>query len=172
MFDVFALHWDDIKSEPINGQEFMNTLANAKERQKHLSIYQEYSPDMDILAQIDQRIINAEEQIKILGMGASSSSDCQQYVAQLVKIQENLQSDLSFQMLGELKKNSDGTWAVPPSPPEVLESIFDLTQIPTFYFFRKDGNCFGRIVKRPIMTPTLEEEILSLLLTSLRIELH
>jgi hypothetical protein len=172
MFDVFALQWNDIKSKPKNGLDYINLLSITKEKQAHLINYKKYIPRRDVLTQIDQRILGAEEKIKILGIGASWCDDCQIYVSQMVKIQEQLKSNLNFQMLGGIKKKLEGGWAVPPSPPESIDPIFDLDKIPTFYLFKKTGACFGRIVEKPIMEPTLEEEILSLIINDIKKELH
>jgi hypothetical protein len=58
--------------------------------------------------------------------------------------------------------NPNRQWAVPPSPPEV-ESLC-ITRIPTILVFSKDGLEIGRITEHPEITPTLEEELLHIMM--------
>ncbi|MFX1485412.1 MAG: thioredoxin family protein [Promethearchaeota archaeon] len=52
-------------------------------------------------------------------------------------------------------------WAVPPSPPEV--DIFEVKSSPTIIVFDKNGDEIGRIITRPKMTPSVEEELVKII---------
>ncbi|MFO7837553.1 MAG: thioredoxin family protein [Candidatus Thorarchaeota archaeon] len=59
------------------------------------------------------------------------------------------------------KRRSDKHWAVPPSPEEV--EILDITSSPTIIIFDERGEEVDRIRTRPRITPTIEEEILTII---------
>jgi hypothetical protein len=164
MFDENELTFADIISIPILGKNYLQNISNPTEKQTHIFNYHEYSPRMDAISSIQKKLDKLKQNIKIVGIGASWCGDCARNVAHMVKIQEKLKKGvLIFMMLGGIKKKLGGGWAVPPSPPEALDPKFDLIHIPIFYFFDKDGKCFGRIVENPTKAPTLEEEIVLLL---------
>jgi hypothetical protein len=73
---------------------------------------------------------------------------------------------LEVRIFGSLKKdplNSRGRkWRIPPSPPEV--ETFHVDKIPLIILFDKQGKEIGRIIENPRETPTLEEELLKIIL--------
>ena len=61
------------------------------------------------------------------------------------------------------KKNKEKVaWSERHSPPEAINSKFDLIKIPVIYIFNQNGNFINRIVENP-ENDTLEEDILSFL---------
>ena len=50
-------------------------------------------------------------------------------------------------------------WSV--RPPEAVDPKFNLSAVPTFYFFNGEGKFLGKIIERP--TKSLEEDILDIL---------
>jgi thiol-disulfide isomerase/thioredoxin len=164
MFEPSELHWEDIKSTPKIGIDYINGLSVVTEKQAHMLNYHEYSPRMNAITQIQKILDKSKQKIKILGIGASWCGDCARNVSHMVKIQEKLRNNvISFLMLGGVKKRLGDGWAVPPSPAEAQDPKFDLIHIPIFYFFDENGQCFGRIVENPTLAPTLEDEIVILL---------
>jgi hypothetical protein len=73
--------------------------------------------------------------------------------------------DIKIRALGGMTKpgfGSDKFWAVPPSPIEV--DTFEIRSSPTILIFRKDtGEEVGRILTKPKMTPTIEEEMVKVI---------
>lgn len=59
------------------------------------------------------------------------------------------------------RKPSNKHWAVPPSPKEV--DTFGITSSPTIIIFDDEGEEVGRIKTKPRMTPTIEEEIVTII---------
>jgi len=99
----------------------------------------------------------------ILVFSAEWCIDCTANVPVLALISEK--TGLEVRVLGGLKKDPLSTerkWRIPPSPPEV--DIFRVDKIPLIILFDKEGNEVGRVVENPREKPTLEEELLKIIL--------
>jgi hypothetical protein len=66
-------------------------------------------------------------------------------------------------MVNALHKQDDILWHKTRSPPEAVDSKFELKAIPTFYLFNSSGTLLDVIIENPKNNSTLEEEMLSIL---------
>ncbi|MHA2424294.1 MAG: thioredoxin family protein [Candidatus Thorarchaeota archaeon] len=100
---------------------------------------------------------------EIIVLFADWCGDARKAVPALARLEEEV--DMKIRALGGMTKpgfGSDKFWAVPPSPIEV--ELFDIRSSPTIIIFRKDtGKEVGRILTKPKMTPTIEEEIVKVI---------
>jgi len=72
---------------------------------------------------------------------------------------------LEVRIFGGLKKDPlshTRKWRIPPSPPEV--ETFHVDKIPLIILFDREGKEIGKIVENPREKPTLEEELLKIIL--------
>jgi thiol-disulfide isomerase/thioredoxin len=102
-------------------------------------------------------------QYDIIVLFADWCGDARKAVPALARLEEEV--DIKIRALGGMTKpgfGSDRFWAVPPSPIEV--EIFDIRSSPTIIIFKREtGEEIGRILTRPKMTPTIEEEIVKVI---------
>ena len=64
-------------------------------------------------------------------------------------------------MVNAFRKLGEHLWHKTRSPPEAVNSNFDLKAIPSFYFFNKNGDFISRIIEHP--KATNEEDTLEIL---------
>lgn len=156
----------DVESKTIDPGEY---LEKFKDKQLIIFHYKNYDPNLKILQEIKDFLLNKQEKLRILAIGADWCPDCTIHVPSMAKIVKQMNTDdIDFQilygiMVNGFRRNGSKIWHKRRSPPEAVDPKFDLTKIPTFYFFNKDGNYIGRIVENPEKFPTLEEELLYIL---------
>jgi hypothetical protein len=133
-------------------------------REKFLERKQTYTLNQEAANQL-RRVRNKNMAI---AFSAQWCKDCASNIPVLALISET--TGLEVRIFGGLKKDplsQTKKWRVPPSPPEV--ETFNVDKIPLIIVFDKDGKEVGRIVENPKLTPTLEEEIVKIVLEQERI---
>ena len=160
------LQWSDIKSSTMDSDEFMKKFENKPQIKKN---FRNYRPKEKVLNEIREIILKKKEVIRIFIMGADWCPDCSINIPRTIKIIKILDiKDVEMLILygikvNPLRKKDELLWSKSHSPPEAVNPKFDLTAIPTFYIFNKNGDFIGRIVENPQKFDTLEEEILDIL---------
>jgi hypothetical protein len=104
-----------------------------------------------------------------VALGADWCPDCSVNVPKMIKIVKSIDiSKIELEilygvMVNALHKPGETIWHKKRSPPEAVDPKFDLSKIPTFYFFDANGNYLGVIVENPKYGSTLEEDTLEIL---------
>lgn len=105
-----------------------------------------------------------ENDYVIVTVFADWCGDARRAIPVLALLEEK--TDFEIRAFGGMEKpprGAGGFWAVPPSPEEV--NTFEITSSPTILIFDKETKDeIGRIKTKPKMTPTIEEEILKIIL--------
>jgi thiol-disulfide isomerase/thioredoxin len=99
----------------------------------------------------------------VVAFSAEWCKDCTANIPVLALISEA--TGLEVRIFGGLKKDPLGytrKWRIPPSPPEV--KTFQVDKIPLIIVFDKEGKDIGKIIENPQKKPTLEEELIQIIL--------
>ncbi|MBN2155663.1 MAG: thioredoxin family protein [Candidatus Lokiarchaeota archaeon] len=158
--------WYDIKSETMTRDEYFVKFGDKPEIK---STFESYSPKTDVIKEIHDLLLDQNQSIKILALGAGWCKDCTTNVPKLVKIVDNLPNErVELRMLYGVKVNpyrkpGEPIWSKHHSPPETQDPKFAVTKIPMIYFFDKSGEFLGKIVENPKRFSTIEECILAFL---------
>ena len=157
------LTWKDIISPTMTAEEYMEQFGDKIELN-----YKAYEPKNEILEELEQLLKSKNENLKILVLGAEWCPDCDKNVPRMIKIIRKMKEvKIEFKilygiMVNALHKQDDTLWHKARSPPEAVDSKFDLKAIPTFYLFNSSGTLLDVIVENPKNNSTLEEEMLSI----------
>ncbi|MFX1280272.1 MAG: thioredoxin family protein [Promethearchaeota archaeon] len=156
------LKWKDLISPTMSPDDYLQKYGDKIE-----SNYKSYEPNQDALGKIKSLLKNRNEKLKIVSLGADWCPDCNKNMPRMIKIIKSMESDdidlkiLYGIMVDALHKKDEVTWHKKRSPPEAFNPKFALKKIPTFYFFKNNGNLIGTIVENP--KSTLEEDLLEIL---------
>jgi thiol-disulfide isomerase/thioredoxin len=162
------LTWNDITSPTLSPKEYLK-----KYKKKIKETYNSYEPKSRLIYQIKEIIKKNNEKLKIVVLGADWCPDCVKNIPLMIKIIKLMNDKIVDMkilygiMVNALHKPGEPIWHNKRSPPEATNPKFNLTAIPTFYFFNKRGNLVGIIIERPKAGSTLEEEILEILKKSM-----
>ncbi len=99
----------------------------------------------------------------IVVFSAEWCKDCAANIPVLALISET--TGLEVRIFGGLKKDPlshTRKWRIPPSPAEV--ETFQVDKIPLIIVFDKEGKDIGRIIENPREKPTMEEELVKIIL--------
>ncbi|MFX0028502.1 MAG: thioredoxin family protein [Candidatus Hermodarchaeota archaeon] len=162
------LKWKDLISPTMSPEDY---LKKYNEKIEHT--YKKYDPKGEVLNKIKELLINKNEKLKILALGADWCPDCNNNLPRMIKIIKQMNSnDVDLKILYGIMVNAhhknrpnEPIWHKKRSPPEAINPKFDLKKIPTFYFFKANDNLIGTIVENP--RSTLEEDMLDILERSL-----
>ena len=162
MFDKEKLKLSDIKSKTTPSLEYVPSNDIYK------GGFDKYSPNLEVVNKIKGFLDKKEEIITIVAFGASWCKDCVKNLPELAKIDDVVKDErLQIGVLSNIKvkapyarEKGKVIWIVPPSPPETIDTKFDMFHIPAMYIFNKAGDCLGKIDENPEHKDTLEEEIL------------
>ena len=158
------LKWSDIISPTINPDEYLKSYGK-----KIIKNYKTYEPKQEILKRIEKALKSKSEQLKIVVLGADWCPDCSQNIPKMIKIIKLMKNaNIEFRilygiMVNALHKPGEVIWHKKRSPPEAIDSKFELEKIPTFYFFNKKGDFLGVIVEGPKNESSLEEDMLEII---------
>lgn len=153
---------EDVLRRAIPIQDYLASLK-AEDKRKYDQRRETYTPKKEVLDALKAQ----KDKFIIFVIGASWCKDCATHIPVLDLIREA--TGLEIQVLNGVKAdplNPNRQWAVPPSPPEV--DTFCITRIPTILVLSKDGREIGRITEHPEITPTLEEELLHIMMKESR----
>ena len=153
------LKWSDLTSPTLSPDKYLETYEN-----KVKSTYESYKPKLEILENIKSKLEIKKQKLKIVALGADWCPDCSVNVPKMIKIVKSLDTSkvdikiLYGVMVNALHKPGETIWHGKRSPPEAVNPKFDLSKIPTFYFFDESGKYLGVIVEHPKYGSTLEED--------------
>jgi thiol-disulfide isomerase/thioredoxin len=159
---ITELKWKDLISPTMSPDDYLQKYGDKIE-----SNFKSYEPNEDILGEIKTLLKNNDEKLKIISLGADWCPDCNKNMPRMIKIIKSMGSDdmdmriLYGIMVSAHHKKDEVVWHKKRSPPEAIDPKFALKKIPTFYFFKNNGDLIGTIVENP--KSTLEEDILEIL---------
>ncbi|HDZ18519.1 hypothetical protein LCGC14_1799160 [marine sediment metagenome] len=158
------LKWSDLTSPTLSPDNYLEKYENRVKKN-----YESYKPKIEILENIKIKLENKNQKLKIVALGADWCPDCSVNVPKMIKIVKSIDTSkveleiLYGVMVNALHKPGETIWHKKRSPPEAVNPKFDLSKIPTFYFFDENGNYLGVIVEHPKYGSTLEEDTLEIL---------
>ena len=163
------LKWKDLVSSTMTPDDYLIEYSDKIEHN-----YKTYEPKGKILEKIKKILIDKNEKLKIVALGADWCPDCNKNMPHMIKILKLMNSnDVDLKILYGIMVNAlhkdrpnEPIWHKKRSPPEAINPKFDLKKIPTFYFFKANDNLIGTIVENP--KSTLEEDVLEILEKSLK----
>ena len=152
----------DISSPTWTPDQFFDEF---KDNRVISSNFNEYSPNKEILKSIRNILLEKDESINIFVMGAIWCSDSKLEVPRILKISKELGDLMEVRILYGIKINrlrakGDPYWS--KKPPEAIDPKFDLSAVPTFYIFNKEGRFLGKIIEHPKKS-SLEGDIVGIL---------
>ncbi len=158
------LKYKDLVSPTMTPDEYLENYGN-----KVKKVYDKYQPKSEVLNNIKEILKTKKEKVKIVALGADWCPDCSKNIPSMIKIAKEINTEdfdlriLYGIMVNALHKPEESIWHKKRSPPEATDPKFDLSAIPTFYFFNNSGEYLGVIVENPEFKSTLEEDILKIL---------
>lgn len=158
-----SLKWSDIVSPTLSPDEYLKTDDKVRFN------FESYKPKVDILEKIKSLLINKNQKLKIVALGADWCPDCSINVPKMIKIQKSMNTtNIVLQilygiMVDGFHKSGQKIWHKTRSPPEALDPKFNLEKIPTFFIFNKEGEYLGAIIENPKLGSTLEEDTLEII---------
>jgi len=147
-----------IKKKTVSVSQYINSLKQPF-RDKFLKRKQTYQLEQETINQLKK----FAEKIVIVAFSAEWCKDCTANIPVLALISEA--TGLEVRIFGGLQKdpsNLKRKWRIPPSPPEV--KTFDVDKIPLIVIVDREGKNVGKIIEKPREKPTLEEELLKIIL--------
>lgn len=150
--------FDTIETKGVSPDEFIRTIKLEKYRQMFERGVEDYKIKEDVLAKIAEVVKTNTFAIRVFA--ADWCKDTRKAMPALSIIATRI-PEINLEILGGIKNapfDPNNRWKVPPSPPEV--DTFDIRAIPTIIVFNNNGEEIGRMVERPEVTETIEEEIL------------
>jgi thiol-disulfide isomerase/thioredoxin len=153
--------WQDIKSQTMTSTEY---LEKFKDNRIIIQNYTNYKPKKDVMAKIIEFLTNQNKQLKIFIQGTIWCHDSAREIPRMLKIAEEFKIVEELRILyginvNPLRKRGESMWS--GRPHEAVDPKFDLSAVPTFYFFDREGKFLGKIIERP--KKSLEEDILDIL---------
>jgi thiol-disulfide isomerase/thioredoxin len=164
LINMNDLKWNDLISPTMSPDDYLKEFGD-----KIAYNYKTYEPKTDVLEEIKDFLKSKKESLKIVALGADWCPDCNRNVPHMIKIVKLMKSkDVTFHilygiMVNALHKPGETIWHKKRSPPEAVNSKFNLKAIPTFYFFNSNGKFLDVIVEGPKTQSTLEEDMLEIL---------
>ncbi|HDZ18617.1 hypothetical protein LCGC14_1527560 [marine sediment metagenome] len=161
--DLKDLKWRDLTSPTLSPDKYLEVYSHLK------STFESYKPKLDILGTIKNKLVEKNQKLKIVALGADWCPDCSVNVPKMIKIVKSMDTSnvdieiLYGVMVNALHKPGETIWHKKRSPPEAINPKFDLSKIPTFYFFDENGNYLGLIVEHAKYGSTLEEDTLEII---------
>ncbi|MFX1376044.1 MAG: thioredoxin family protein [Promethearchaeota archaeon] len=158
------LKWTDLISPTMKPDEYLKEYSEKIEL-----YYKTYEPKGGIIEKIKTLLEDKNEMLKIVALGADWCPDCNRNVPRMIKIIKMIKSNdvdlkiLYGVMVNALHKPGEVVWHKKRSPPEAIDPKFDLKKIPTFYFFKTNGDLIGIIEENPKLGSTIEEDLLEIL---------
>jgi thiol-disulfide isomerase/thioredoxin len=148
----------EIRKRTVSVNQYIESLKQPF-RDKFLAIKKAYQLKKEATDQLRKY---AEEYVVVV-FSAEWCKDCAGNIPVLALISEA--TGLEVRIFGHLMKDPlshTRKWRIPPSPPEV--ETFQVDKIPLMIMFNKEGEAIGKIVENPQKKPTLEEELIEIIL--------
>ncbi len=148
----------EIRKETISVSQYLEGIKQPF-RENFLARKQTYQPKREAINQLKK----FAEKYTVVAFSAEWCKDCTANIPVLALISEA--TGLEVRIFGGLMRDPlshTGKWRIPPSPPEVEK--FNVEKIPLIILFDKDSKEVGKIIENPRREPTLEEELLKIML--------
>ena len=148
----------EIRSKTSSVAEYIENLKG-KDKDILLEKYEDYKLNEMAMAEL-QGFVN---DLTLIVFSAAWCKDCTEAIPVLLHLEKTL--NLDIRVFGKVKSaplDQDHQWAIPPSPPEIED--WGVTAIPWIAIFNKNGESLGEIVEKAVQKPTLEEELLFVLM--------
>jgi thiol:disulfide interchange protein len=153
-----SINLSEIRKKTVSVEQYIKSLAQPF-RERFLTRKQRYTLNQEAVNQLKK----VADKCVIVAFSAEWCKDCTVNIPVLVLISEA--TGLEVRIFGGLKKDSlshTRKWRIPPSPQEV--ETFQVDKIPLIIVFDKEGKDIGRIIENPREKPTLEEELVKIIL--------
>lgn len=148
----------EIKKKTVSVSQYIDSLKQPFS-EKFLTRKQTYQLKREAINQL-KKFAN---KYVIVAFSAVWCKDCAANIPVLALISEA--TGIEVRIFGGLKKDPlshTRKWRIPPSPQEV--ETFQVDKIPLIIMFDKEGKEIGRIIENPREKPTLEEELIQIIL--------
>jgi hypothetical protein len=147
-----------IRKSAVTVSQYIESLKQPY-RNKFLTRKQTYKLKQEAINQLRK----FADRYIVVAFSAGWCKDCAANISVLALMSEA--TGLDVRIFGGLKKDPlshTRKWRIPPSPPEV--GAFQVDKIPLMILFDKEGREIGKIVENPREKPTLEEELVEIIL--------
>ena len=148
----------EIRKKTVSVSQYIESLKQPF-RDKFLTRRQTYQLKQEAINQL-KKFAN---KYLVVAFSAEWCKDCAVNIPVLALISEA--TGLEVRIFGGLKKDPlshTRKWRIPPSPQEV--ETFNVDKIPLVIVFDKQGKEIGKIIENPQEKPTLEEELVKIIL--------
>jgi hypothetical protein len=152
------INLSEIRKRTVSVNQYIENLKKPF-RDKFLTRKQTYKPKQEAIKQLKELAKN----YAVVAFSAKWCKDCAVNIPVLALISEV--TGLEVRIFGGLMKDPlshTRKWRIPPSPPEV--ETFQVEKIPLMIVFNKEGGIVGKVVENPQRKPTLEEELIQIIL--------
>jgi thiol-disulfide isomerase/thioredoxin len=153
-----SINLSEIRKKTVSVEQYIKSLAQPF-NEKFLKRKQTYTLNQKAVNQL-KKFAN---KYMVVAFSAEWCKDCAVNIPVLALISEA--TELEVRIFGGLKKDSlsqTRKWRIPPSPQEV--ETFQVDKIPLIIVFDKEGKHIGKIIENPREKPTLEEELVKIIL--------
>jgi thiol-disulfide isomerase/thioredoxin len=153
-----SINLSEIRKKTVSVEQYLDSLEEPF-RERFLTGKQTYTLNQEAVNQLKK----VADKYVIVAFSAEWCKDCAANIPVLALISEA--TGLEVRIFGGLKKDPlshTRRWRIPPSPPEV--ETFHVDKIPLIILFDREGKEIGKIVENPREKPTLEEELLKIIL--------
>ena len=153
-----SINLSEIRKKTISVEQYLDSLEEPF-HEKFLTKKQTYKLNQEAINQLKK----VADKYVIVAFSAEWCKDCAVNIPVLALISEA--TELEVRIFGGLKKDPLGhtrKWRIPPSPQEV--ETFQVDKIPLIIVFDKNGKDVGKIIENPQKKPTLEEELIQIVL--------
>jgi thiol-disulfide isomerase/thioredoxin len=152
------INLSETRKKTVSASQYINSLEEPF-KEKFLARKQAYLLNKETISQL-KKFANTHV---VVAFSAGWCKDCSANIPVLALISEA--TGLEVRIFGHLKRDTlshNKKWRIPPSPPEV--ETFNVDKIPLMIVFDQKGEDIGRIIENPVTEPTLEQELLRLIL--------
>ncbi len=152
-----SINLSEIRKKTVSVEQYLDSLEEPF-RERFLTRKQTYTLNQEAVNQLKK----VADKYVIVAFSAEWCKDCAVNIPVLALISEA--TGLEVRIFG-LKKDSlihTRKWRIPPSPQEV--ETFQVDKIPLIIVFDKEGKDVGKIIENPREKPTLEEELIQIIL--------
>ena len=153
-----SINLSEIRKKTISVEQYLDSLEEPF-HERFLTKKQTYKLSQEAVNQLKK----IADKYVIVAFSAEWCKDCTVNIPVLALISEA--TELEVRIFGGLKKDPLGhtrKWRIPPSPQEV--ETFQVDKIPLIIVFDKNGKDVGKIIENPQKKPTLEEELIQIVL--------
>jgi thiol-disulfide isomerase/thioredoxin len=153
-----SINLSEIRKKTVSVEQYLDSLEEPF-RERFLTRKQTYTLNQEAVNQLKK----VADKYVIVAFSAEWCKDCAVNIPVLALISEATESEV--RIFGGLKKDSlshTRKWRIPPSPQEV--ETFQVDKIPLIIVFDKEGKDIGKIIENPREKPTLEEELIQIIL--------